>query len=50
MIYQTAIILSDGYSNGQKIGLELLDYFQIAHIYNYLNDYEIQVKINNNSD
>jgi hypothetical protein len=40
------VILSDGYNNGQKNGLNLLDYLQVAHIYNYLNDYEIQIDEN----
>jgi len=41
LVYQAGVILADGYNNGQKVGLTLLEFFQVAHIYNYMNDYEI---------
>jgi len=40
-MYHTGVMLADGFDFGQHNGLSLLEFLQVAHIYNYLNDYEI---------
>lgn len=41
-IYNTAIVLRDGTNRGFRTGITLTEFIMIAHIYNYMNDYEIQ--------
>lgn len=41
-MYQAAIVLLEGFDNGQHRGLTLMQYTNIAHIYNYFSDFEIQ--------
>lgn len=34
----------DGYDSGQRNGLQILGYIQIAHIFHYFNEYELDAK------
>lgn len=41
-MYKAAIVIKDGYDNGQRTGIDIIEYTIISYIYNYFNDYEIQ--------
>jgi hypothetical protein len=40
-MYKAAIVIKDGYDNGQRTGIDIIEYTIISYIYNYFNDYEI---------
>lgn len=43
-IFQTAIILRDGFNLGDIVGLNVLDFMQIASVYFYLTAYELPIQ------
>ena len=42
--FSTALILDNGFHQGQQSSLRLLQYTRPAWIYNYLSDYEVMVE------
>jgi hypothetical protein len=41
--FAATVVLSQGYNWGQQSTINVLQYAQVAYIYNYFSDYEIQM-------
>jgi len=39
IMFKSALILSDGYYNGQQSYLTITQFIGVAHVYNYFNEY-----------
>lgn len=48
--FAATVILKDGYNWGQTSTISALQYAQVAYIYNYFSDYEIQMSEKINKD
>ena len=41
IMFKSAIVLSDGYYNGQQSYLTITQFIGVAHVYNYFNEYQV---------